>query len=95
MRVLNMKSFLRLPAVCDRTGKPKSTVYREIGEGLLTPPVRISERASAWPDNEIDAINDARLQGKSNREIKQLVTQLVSARTSAVERSLATKVSTL
>jgi prophage regulatory protein len=83
-----MKSFLRLPTVCDRTGKPKSTIYREVGEGLLTPPVRIGERASAWPDSEIDAINDARLQGKSNHEIKQLVMRLVNARTVAVERSV-------
>ena len=76
-----MKYFLRLPAVCDRTGKPKSTVYREIGDGLLPPPVRIGERASAWPDDEIDAINLARLRGKSNDEIKQLVADLVAART--------------
>ena len=76
-----MKYFLRLPAVCDRTGKPKSTVYRDIGDGLLPPPVRIGERASAWPDDEIDAINLARLRGKSNDEIKQLVADLVAART--------------
>jgi len=76
-----MKYFLRLPAVCERTGKPKSTVYREIGDGLLPPPVRIGERASAWPDDEIDAINLARLRGKSNDEIKQLVVDLVAART--------------
>ena len=76
-----MKSLLRLPTVCARTGKPKSTIYREVGEGLLTPPVRISERASAWPDDEIDAINLARLRGKSNDEIKQLVADLVAART--------------
>lgn len=75
-----MKSFLRLPDVCERTGKPKSTVYREIGEGLLPPPVRIGERASAWPDDEIDAINLARLQGKSTGEIRDLVSDLVSAR---------------
>jgi len=75
-----VKYFLRLPAVCDRTGKPKSTVYREIGEGLLPPPVRIGERASAWPDNEIDAVNLARLRGHSNSEIRHLVSQLVNAR---------------
>ena len=75
-----MKSFLRLPAVCDRTGKPKSTVYREIGEGLLPSPVRIGERASAWPDDEIDAVNLARLRGQNNDEIKQLVAELLSAR---------------
>ena len=78
-----MKSFLRLPQVCDRTGKPKSTVYREVGDGLLPPPVRIGERASAWPDDEIDAVNCARLRGQTNNEIRHLVTELVNARLSA------------
>ena len=78
-----MKYFLRLPAVCDRTGKPKSTVYREVGDGLLPPPVRIGERASAWPDDEIDAVNLARLRGQTNNEIRHLVTDLVNARLAA------------
>lgn len=84
-----MKYFLRLPAVCDRTGKPKSTVYREVGDGLLPPPVRIGERASAWPDDEIDAVNLARLRGQTNNEIRNLVTELVNARLAAEVPSLA------
>ncbi len=76
-----MKYFLRLPALCSRTGKPRTTVYREIQDGLLPPGVRIGERAVAWPDDEVDAINLARLRGKSNDEIKQLVAELVAART--------------
>ncbi|MCH7820371.1 MAG: AlpA family phage regulatory protein [Proteobacteria bacterium] len=80
---------MRLPAVCDRTGKPKSTVYREIGEGLLPPAVRISERSSAWPDDEIDAVNRARLQGRTDSEIKALVFGLVSARPSSAARDAA------
>ncbi len=75
-----MKYFLRLPAVCDRTGKPRTTVYREIGDGLLPPGVRIGERAIAWPDDEIDAINLARLRGQTNNEIRNLVTELIDAR---------------
>ena len=75
-----MKYFLRLPAVCDRTGKPRTTVYRDIGDGLMTPGVRIGERAIAWPDDEIDAINLARLRGQTNNEIRNLVTELIDAR---------------
>ena len=75
-----MKYFLRLPAVCDRTGKPRTTVYREIGDGLLPPGVRIGERAIAWPDDEIDAINLARLRGQTNNEIRNLATELIDAR---------------
>jgi prophage regulatory protein len=79
-----MRSFLRLPAVCDRTGKPKSTIYREVSEGLIPPPVRIGIRATGWPDNEIDAINCARLRGQTNSEIRHLVTELINARLQAV-----------
>jgi len=75
-----MQNFLRLPEVCRRTGKPRSTVYRDIKDGLLPPPVRIGDRASAWPDNEIDAVNQARLAGVSGEEIKQLVAALVRER---------------
>lgn len=75
-----MKAFLRLPDVSKRTGKPRSTIYKEVSDGLLPPPVRIGERSSGWPDSEIDAVNLARLRGQSNQEIKQLVAELVSAR---------------
>ena len=78
-----MKYFLRLPAVCDRTSKPRSTIYREIRNGLMPPPVRISERSAAWPDHEIDAVNCARLRGQTDNEIRQLVAELINARLAA------------
>lgn len=78
-----MKFFLRLPDVCQRTGKRKSTIYREIGRGLIPPPVRIGVRTSGWPDHEIDEVNLARLRGQSNDEIRHLVTELVNARLTA------------
>ena len=83
-----MKVFLRLPDVCERTGKPKSTIYREIGDGLLTPPVRIGKRTSGWPDSEIDAINRARLSGQTDGDIKKLVANLLGARLVGTSQSM-------
>lgn len=70
----------RLPAVKEATGKSRSTIYRDIKNGLFTKPVSIGENSSAWPQNEIDAISKARIAGKSEGEIKKLVQELHAAR---------------
>lgn len=48
-------ALLRLPEVCQRTGKRRSSVYRDIAAGTFPPPVKLGERASAWPEHEITA----------------------------------------
>lgn len=75
--------ILRLPTVVERGGTAKSTLYREIKNGLFPPPVRIGERASGWPASEVDAILSARISGKSSDEIRALVQRLVAARSEA------------
>jgi len=65
-----------------RRNQPKSTVYRDIGLGLLTPPVKMGH-SSAWPEHEIAAINGAIIRGASEEEIRQLVRDLLAARTKA------------
>lgn len=51
-----------------------------VDRGLLPKAVKISERASAWPESEIEAINKARIAGKSEGEIRQLVADLEQQR---------------
>ncbi len=72
--------LLKLPQVLGFTAKSRSTHYHEINIGLMTPPVKLGEQSVAWPEDEILAINRARIAGKSNEEIKQLVTKLVADR---------------
>lgn len=74
------QTILRLESVKSKTGKSRSTIYRDHGLGLLTPPVKIGARSVGWPENEIDAINAARIAGKSDDEIKALVKQLIEQR---------------
>ena len=62
----------------------RSTLYLRVKQGLITPPVRLSERCSVWPEYEISAINTARIAEKSNDEIRELVRQLQQQRTKAV-----------
>lgn len=47
--------LLRLPEVCRRTGMRRSSIYRDIGTGGFPAPVKLGERASAWPEHEISA----------------------------------------
>jgi prophage regulatory protein len=70
----------RRPIVEQATGDSRSTIYRKIKKGLFTKPVQIGGERVAWPANEITAINQARIAGKSDEEIKQLVIELEAAR---------------
>lgn len=73
----NQIIMLRRPEVEKSTGKARTTIYRDVQEGLLTrPAVSTGANSVAWPDFEIDQINRARMAGKSDDEIRQLVNQL-------------------
>ncbi|MFZ2336375.1 MAG: AlpA family phage regulatory protein [Sideroxyarcus sp.] len=75
-----MNNLLRLPAVMNATGQTRSTLYLRIKQRLMTPPVKLGERCAAWPAHEVAAINTARIAGKSDEEIRELVTQLKQQR---------------
>ena len=48
-------TLLRLDEVCRRTGKKRSSLYRDIAAGSFPAPVKLGERASAWPEHEVNA----------------------------------------
>ena len=76
-----MNNLLRLPAVKSATGQTRSTLYLRIKQRLMTPPVKLGERVAAWPADEVEAINAARIAGKTTDEIRELVGQLEQQRT--------------
>ena len=76
-------TILRLPSVKSELGLSRSTVYLHICQGLFTSQVSIGSRAVGWPASEVAAINSARISGKSDEEIRALVTILEAARKSA------------
>lgn len=57
-----------------------ASVYNLIRDGLWTNPVKIGERSSGWPDDEVKAINAARIAGQSDAQIRELVKQLHAKR---------------
>jgi prophage regulatory protein len=78
-----MHNILRLPAVKMSTGLSRSTIYLRIAQGVFPRPVSLGGRAVGWPAGEIAALNAARISGKSNSEIIDLVVKLEAARKTA------------
>jgi prophage regulatory protein len=74
------KRILRRPAVQHETGDPRSTLYYRIAEGLFPKPIHLGPRSVGWPEEEVDALNAARIAGKSDEEIRTLVKKLEAAR---------------
>ena len=75
-----MLRILRLPLTLERTGKKRSNLYDSIKKGTFVPPVKISDRAGGWPENEVEAVVAAQIAGQSDDEIRALVKQLVEQR---------------
>ncbi len=77
-------TILRIPTVKTRSGYSRSTVYLRISQGLWTKPVSLGPRAVGWPDYECDSLTAARISGKTDAEIRDLVLKLEAARKGAV-----------
>ena len=76
-------AILRLPAIQLESGYSRSTIYLRISQGLWPRPVHLGARAVGWPASEIEALNTARIAGRSDEEIRALVARLVAARKEA------------
>ena len=74
-------SIYRMPVVKSETGhRSHASIYNAIKAGLFTKPVQIGQRAVGWPSDEVQAINAARIAGKSETEIRELVKRLHAKR---------------
>ena len=79
-------SILRMPAVKAETGhRSHASIYNAIRAGLFTRPVPIGQRSVGWPSQEVQAINAARIAGKSEAEIRELVNRLHAKRTEVAQ----------
>lgn len=73
-------TILRLPAVLANTGLSRSTIYLRIAQGVFTHPVSLGARAVGWPAHEVTAINAARIAGRTEPQMRELVAELEAAR---------------
>lgn len=75
-----MRHIKKQPAVEAETGYARSTVWHHVKNGLLPKPIKIGPRAVGWLSDEIEAVMNARIQGKGDAEIKALVIDLEQRR---------------
>ena len=59
--------ILRLPAVIEKTGLGRSTIYARMTAGRFPRPLRIGARAVGWLEDDIDDYLDTRPRGGSDR----------------------------
>ena len=76
--------ILRLPDVLHERARSRTAHFLDIKNGLFTHPVKIGMRATGWPYNEVMTLNAARIAGKTECEIRDLVIELESKRKNLV-----------
>ena len=73
--------ILRMLAVKLETGhRSHASIYGAVKNGTFTKPVQIGQRSVGWPSEEVKAINEARIAGRSDDEIRDLVCRLHAKR---------------
>ena len=78
---MQLEVFIRPSEMPKHTGGAHSTTYADVKAGLLPPPVKLGRRSSGWIAREVAAVQQARIAGRSENEIRELVTQLIKLRT--------------
>ena len=75
-----LQTILRLPYVKHESGLSRSTLYLRIAQGLWTKPISLGGRSVGWPAGEVAALNAARIAGKTDEEVRTLVSSLEADR---------------
>lgn len=52
---MTLGKYLRMPDLTRKLGLARSTVYKIIKEEGFPPPIKLSRRAVAWDEQEVDA----------------------------------------
>ena len=80
--MLEMTRLLRIPEVENVLGLKKSAIYNMVNEGLLTKPIKMGRKVSLWPDYEVQAIVEAIIENREEKEMKSIVEELMGSRIS-------------
>ena len=72
--------FVRRLIVLQTMGISNSEMYRRINAGLFVSPISYGARMKLWPADEVNALADAYLAGKTEDEIRSLVQKMKEER---------------
>ena len=76
----NNIQLLRRPEVITLTARSRSSLQLDEKAGLFCPPISIGYRAVAYLHHEVQTVIQARIEGKTPENIKQLVSELIQQR---------------
>ena len=80
--------LLRIRDVLTATGyRSPTTIYTAIKGGLFPRPVNMGARAASWPQDEVQAVLQARIAGLGDEQVRQLVQQLHAKRLERVQEA--------
>jgi prophage regulatory protein len=68
-QITSSRRLMRLPAVLALVGLGRSRVYELMAEGRFPAPVKLSQRAIAWPSDEVDAWIAFRIEARDTAEV--------------------------
>lgn len=72
--------LIRRPEVLVLHPRSKSALQLDEKAGLFCPPISIGQRAVAYIKHEVEAVIQARVEGQTTEQIKQLVSKLIKQR---------------
>ncbi|WP_448556024.1 helix-turn-helix transcriptional regulator [Thalassotalea montiporae] len=72
--------IIRISEVATKRGVSRTTLYRQIKDGLLTKPVNLGAHSIGWPEHEVDKLNGALIAGATSEQLKELVQSLTEQR---------------
>lgn len=75
-----MINIIPTKTVIAMRARSRSSHYLDSQKGLWTPPIKIGERSSGYPETEVQTLMQAYISGQSLECIKQVVIDLVAAR---------------
>ena len=78
--MLQLDPILRINEAATARGRKPSTHWADCEDGLCTRAVHTGPNTVGWPSSELAALNRARIAGKSEDEIRELVKLLHAKR---------------
>ncbi|NDF98916.1 MAG: AlpA family phage regulatory protein [Chitinophagia bacterium] len=73
-----------LSSVLKKKSDSRTSLYKQIKEGLFPPGVKLGARRVAWPDYEVESVLKARIAGQTDDQIRALVAELQANRKAGV-----------
>lgn len=75
-----VSALMRIEQALIFTAEKRSSYYAKAARSLMPMPVKLGPRACAIPVRELEAVNAARIAGKTDDEVRALVVRLHAER---------------